>query len=62
MHENLGFAVALLCIPSGVFLLYVGTTTSDMNQVIGGATLLSVGLVTAFLTVKNKLERSRKFR
>jgi len=61
MQENLGFAVAVLCIPSGVFLLYNGTT-ADMNQVLGGATLLSVGLVTAFLSVKSKVMRSRTFR
>jgi uncharacterized membrane protein YdjX (TVP38/TMEM64 family) len=62
MHENIGFALAVLCIPSGIFLLYNGTTTSDMNQVLGGATLLSVGLLTAFLVVKSKVERSRTFR
>jgi hypothetical protein len=62
MHENLGFAVAVVCIPSGVFLLYGGTTTSDMNQVLAGATLIAVALVTASLIVKSKTERLRKFR
>jgi len=57
MLGNLGFAVAVICIPSGAFLLYSGTTTSDMNQVLGGAALLSVGLVTAFLSAKNRKER-----
>jgi hypothetical protein len=44
---------------SGVFLLYNGITSSDMNQVLGGAALLSGGLVTAFLVVKSKLEWAR---
>jgi hypothetical protein len=62
MHVNLGFAVAMICIPSGVFLLYNGISTSEMNQVFGGATLVSIGLVTTFLTVKGRLDRSRTFR
>jgi len=62
MHKNLGFAVAVICTLSGVPILYNGTTTSDMNQILGGATLLAVALVTAFLVVKSKMERSRKFR
>jgi Na+/alanine symporter len=62
MHKNLGFAVAVICTLSGVSILYSGMTTSDMSQVLGGATLLSVALVTAFLVVKSKMERSRTFR
>jgi hypothetical protein len=62
MHKNLGFAVAVICFLSGVSILYNGMTTSDMNQVLGGATLLSVALVTVFLVVKSKMERSRTFR
>jgi hypothetical protein len=59
MLGNLGLAVAIICALSGAFLLYNGTTTSDMNQVLGGAALLSVGLLTAFLVVKSKLEWAR---
>jgi len=57
MLGTLGFAVAVICIASGVFLLHRGITTLDMNQVLGGAALLSVGLVSAFLSVKNRKER-----
>ena len=42
MHINLGFAVAVICTLSGVSILYIGITTSDISQVLGGATLLSV--------------------
>jgi len=59
MLGNLGIAAASICIPAGVFLLYNGISQSDMNQVLGGAALLSVGLVTAFLVVKSKLEWAR---
>jgi hypothetical protein len=62
MHKNLGFAVAVICTLSGVSLLINGVTTSDMYQVLGGAALLSVALVTAFLVIKSKMERSRRFR
>jgi len=55
MLENFGIAVATISALSGVFLLYNGITSSDMNQVLGGAALLSGGLVTAFLVVKGKL-------
>jgi hypothetical protein len=59
MLENFGIAVAAISALSGVFLLYNGITSSDMNQVLGGAALLSGGLVTAFLVVKSKLEWAR---
>jgi len=39
-----------------------GKTLSDLNQVLGGAALPSVGLVTAFLVVRSKLEWARMFR
>jgi len=59
MLGNLGIAAASICILSGAFLLYNGIAQSDMNQVLGGSALLSVGLVTAFLVVKSKLEWAR---
>ena len=59
MLENFGIAVAAISSLSGVFLLYNGITSSDINQLLGGAALLSGGLVTAFLVVKSKLEWAR---
>jgi hypothetical protein len=59
MLENFGIATATISALSGVFLLYNGITSSDMNQVLGGGALLSSGLVTAFLAVKSKLEWAR---
>jgi hypothetical protein len=59
MLENFGIAIATISALSGVFLLYNGITSSDMNQVLGGGALLSSGLVTAFLAVKSKLEWAR---
>jgi len=57
MLANLGIGVAIICTLSGVSFLYNCITTSDMNQVLDGAALMSVGLVTAFLSVKNRKER-----
>ena len=56
MLENLGIAAASICMLSGAFLVYNGIALSDMSQVLGSAALLSVGLITAFLVVKSKLE------
>ena len=59
MLGNLDIAVATICTISGALLLYNGIALSDMNQLLGGAALLSVGLVTAFLVVKSKLQWAR---
>jgi hypothetical protein len=59
MLENFGIAAAEISSLSGVFLLYNGITSSDMNQLLGGAALLSGGLVTAVLVAKSKLEWAR---
>jgi len=56
MLENLGIAAASICILSGAFLVYNGIALSGMSQVLDNAALLSVGLATAFLVVKSKLE------
>jgi hypothetical protein len=56
MLENFGLAVATFCMLFGSFLLYDGI--SDANQVtkiIGGAVLLSGGLMGAFLITKSKI-------
>ena len=55
MLENFGIAGAAISALSGVFCL----PAYNMNQVLGGAALLSGGLVTAFLVVKSKLEWAR---
>jgi hypothetical protein len=52
MLENFGIAVASISSLSGVFLLYNGITSSGMNQLLGGAALLSGGLVTAVSSQK----------
>jgi uncharacterized membrane protein HdeD (DUF308 family) len=62
MLANLGIAIAAISAVCGVLLLYNGITSSDMNQVLCGAVLLSVGLVTAFVVVKSKLEWARKLK
>jgi len=59
MLENLGIAMAVISAFAGVFLLYNGISSSDINQVLGGAALLSGGLVIAFLVVKSKLQWAR---
>jgi len=50
--ENFGLIVSLACVVSGAFLLYDGT--NSQFQVIGGAALLSVGLVVALLVTKSR--------
>ena len=62
MLGNLGIAAASISILSGAFLLYKGFALSDMNQVLSGAALLSVGLVTAFVVVKSKVEWARNLK
>jgi len=61
MLGNLGIGVAVICTLFGVSILYNGMTTSDVNQVLGGGALLSVALVTVFLSVKSKRERREAY-
>lgn len=49
MLEDLGLGLAAICILSAVFLLQDGVAgTNDVNpfQVLGGAVILTVGLIT----------------
>jgi hypothetical protein len=59
MLANFGIVVAAISSLSGVFLLHNGIASADMNQLLGGAALLTGGFVTAFLVVKSKLEWAR---
>ena len=54
--ENFGLVGSLACAVSGTFLLYDGA--NSQFQVIGGATLLSVGLVVALLITKNRWQKT----
>ena len=54
--EHFGLVASLACFVSGAFLLYDGS--NSQFQVIGGATLLSIGLVVALLITKNRWQRT----
>jgi hypothetical protein len=54
--EDFGLIASLACVVSGAFLLYDGI--NSQFQVIGGAALLSVGLVVALLSTKNRWQRT----
>ena len=65
MLDNLGIAIASICLFLGAALLYVGVSKPDTNQiltVLGGAALLSLGLITICLVLKNKWEWRRNYR
>lgn len=62
MLENLGLILAAICILCGVFLIQdgvAGTTDANPFKLLGGAVILSIGLITASLVAKHKLEWSR---
>ena len=59
MLDNLGITIASICLLLGAVVLYDGISKPDASQplrVIGGAALLSLGLTTLWLVLKNKLE------
>jgi hypothetical protein len=65
MLDNLGIAIASICLLLGAALLYVGVSKPDTNQiltVLGGAAALSVGLITIWLVLKSKWEWRRNYR
>jgi hypothetical protein len=65
MLDNLGITVASACLLLGAVVLYDGIAEPDASQflrVIGGAALLSLGLTTIWLVLKNKLEWRRNYR
>ena len=65
MLDNLGIAASTLCLLLGAVLLYVGVSKADTSQiltVLGGAAVLSLGLITGWLALKNKLEWRRHYK
>jgi len=57
MLGNFAIAASSICLLLGAVLLYVGVSKPDTNEnltVLGGAALLSLGLITICLAVKNK--------
>lgn len=54
--ENFGLVASLGFVVAGAFLLYDGA--NSQFQVIGGAALLSVGLVVALLITKNRWQKT----
>ena len=60
MLDNLGIAIASICLLIGAVLVDVAVTKPDTNQnltVLGGAALLSLGLLSICLALKNKWAR-----
>jgi hypothetical protein len=65
MLDNLGIAIAFICLFLGAALLFAPISTPDANQiptVLSGAALLSLGLITIWLVLKNKWEWRRTYR
>jgi hypothetical protein len=53
MLDNLGIAIASICLFLGAAVVYVGVSKPDTNQiltVLGGAALLSLGLSPSALS------------
>jgi len=58
MLENFGLVISFLSILSGSALLYDAATSADANAIfrlLGGAAVLTAGIVTAALVVRSKL-------
>jgi len=56
MRDDLGIFLALILLTTGSVLLYEGVSTSDVSQsarTIGGAALLSFGLIILRIVLKN---------
>ena len=65
MLDNLAIAIASICLVLGAVLLYVGLSKPDANQiliVLGGAAVLSLGLISISLVLKNKWEWRRNYK
>jgi hypothetical protein len=65
MLISLRFTSAIISLLVGAFLLYSPISGPDTNQVarlLGGATLVSLGLVTTLLTVKDWLVWKRHYK
>ncbi len=58
MLENLGLLISALCTFSGAALIYDAASSHDASaafSLIGGATILTAGLVIALLVGRSKL-------
>jgi membrane protease YdiL (CAAX protease family) len=65
MLDNLGIAIASVCLVLGGVLLNLGLTKPDAYQfltVLGGATLLSLGLISIWLALKRKWEWRKEYK
>jgi cytochrome c biogenesis protein CcdA len=65
MLDNLGITISSICLLLGAAVLYVGVSNPDTNQiltVLSGAALLSLGLITFLIVLKNKLEWRRNYK
>ena len=56
---NFSLVVSLVCTLSGAFLLYDGSDASQLVRVIGGAVLVSIGLMTGFPYYEEQVGESR---
>jgi len=61
MLNKLGLSLAFLFLLIGAFLLY-GPDTSETARLLGGATLVSLGLVTIWLVAKDWLDWRRDYK
>jgi len=60
--NQLSAALACLCVLGGATLLYIGFSISDASQameLVGGASLLTLGLLLFWPALKNWLELKR---
>ena len=65
MLDNLTIATSSICLLIGAVLLQDGVSKPDTNQIVrvlGGAALLSLGLITLLLVVKRKLEWRQNYK
>ena len=56
MRDDLGIFLALILLTAGTVLLYEGVSTNDVSQsakIIGGAALLSFGVIIMRIVLKN---------
>jgi hypothetical protein len=64
MTNALGVVVSMLCFSLGAVLLYDGISDphSQAMTVVGGATFISIGLITVSLVLKNWMDERRNYK
>jgi len=65
MLDNIGFFIGLIFLIAGAVLLYSGASSADPSQsgeMIGGATLLSLGLIVMGTVLRNRWEWRKEYR